>query len=414
MEIEEIAGKIKKAGGKVYLVGGSLRDNVMGRESHDQDYCVTGLSFDEFLEIFPEAIVRGKSFQVFDLYGAEFAIARIERKSGIGHKEFEVYTDKNITIEEDLARRDITINSIAKDVLTGKIIDPYGGTKDIESKCIRATTNCFKEDPLRVYRVARFASCLEFDVEKNTIELMKSLKGELLTLSKERVFEEFRKAIRSNKPSIFFEVLKQADILDVHFLEIYKLIGALQPEKYHPEGDSYVHTMQVLDRVSKMASKEEIRFAGLVHDLGKGATPKNEYPHHYGHDKRGIEEVHKLSKRIGVPSAWEKCGVVSCKEHMLAGTFFKMKPEKQVRLIERVNNTILGLKGLQTVVYADRGSRGDSLDFYKLAKECLKQIDGKYIKEKYNISEKEGIRFKEELHKERVKWMKDCNTNVIF
>ena len=207
---------------------------------------------------------------------------------GFGHKEFEIETGKEITIEEDLARRDITINAIAKDVLTGEVIDPFGGRNDIENKIIRKTTSHFKEDPLRVYRVARIAAQLEFMVDEETIKEMETLKPELLSLSKERVFVEFRKALESNKPSIFFEVLRKANVLEVHFKEIQDLIGALQPKEYHPEGDAFEHTMKVVDKSVEFTSDLRIRFSCLVHDLGKGVTPKEMYPHHYGHDAKGV------------------------------------------------------------------------------------------------------------------------------
>ena len=180
----------------------------MNRQSKDKDYCVTGLTQEEFMQLFPQAKLRGKTFCVFDLQGYEIALARTEKKVGKGHKDFTIETGKEITIEQDLARRDITINAIAQDVLKGEIIDPFFGRKDIENKLIRATSNAFAEDPLRAYRVARFASILNFTVEEGTIELMKRLKNELLTLSKERVYEEFKKSLYSNKPSIFFQVLK--------------------------------------------------------------------------------------------------------------------------------------------------------------------------------------------------------------
>lgn len=216
---------------------------------------------------------------------------------GFGHKEFEIETGEEITIEEDLARRDITINAMAKDVLTGEIIDPFNGRKDIENKMIRATTNHFREDPLRVYRVARIAAQTGFTVEENTLKEMESLKKELTTLSKERVFVEFRKALETSKPSIFFDVLRKANVLRVHFKEIYDLIGSLQPEEYHPEGDSYNHTMIVVDKSVELTNDVAIRFACLVHDLGKGVTPKEMYPHHYGHDEKGVELVGNLGNR---------------------------------------------------------------------------------------------------------------------
>lgn len=312
----EIAEKIKQAGGNLYIVGGAVRDEIIGKQGKDEDYCITGISKEDFIELFPDARYQGKSFGVFILEKREFAMARTEEKSGIGHKEFKVETGKEITIGEDLKRRDITVNAIAKDVLSGEIIDPYNGIKDIKEKRIRAVSKAFKEDPLRVYRTARFAAELKFEVEDNTLELMYSLKNELLTLSKERVFEELRKALNTDTPSIFFEVLKKANILEVHFKEIYDLIGAIQPEKYHPEGDSFNHTMIALDNSAKITKDEKIRFATLVHDLGKGKTPKEMYPHHYGHEERGIEPLKILAKRIGVPKIWKEYALTAIKEHM--------------------------------------------------------------------------------------------------
>ena len=158
--ILEIANKIKKEGGNLYLVGGAVRDQLLGRQVCDKDYCVTGITSKKFQELFPKAKSRGKSFEVFQLYGQEFAMSRTEKKQGKGHKEFEIQTGEQITIKEDLARRDITINSMAQDCLTGELIDLYGGREDLKNKTIRATTKSFSEDPLRVYRVARMAAIL--------------------------------------------------------------------------------------------------------------------------------------------------------------------------------------------------------------------------------------------------------------
>ena len=409
--IKEIAIKIKNAGGTLYLVGGAVRDKILQKEVFDKDYCVTGLSNTEFEGLFPNAHIRGKSFPVYDMENCEFALARKELKVTKGHKGFKFNTGKNITIEEDLARRDITINSIAENVLTGEIIDPFNGRLDIENKVIRKTTDAFKEDPLRVYRVARFASELNFKVEKLTIQMMNELKGELNSLSKERVFCEFRKALATEKPSIFFYVLKEAGVLDIHFKEIYDLIGSIQPIEYHPEGDSYNHTMIVVDNSAKLTDNLEIRYASLVHDLGKGLTPKEILPHHYGHDERGVEPERKLSNRIGVPTSWKKAGITSCKEHMRGGIFSQMTPAKQVSFIERVEKSVLGLHGLQIVVYCDKNRTGTLSEekrkkctFEQIGQELLTKINGEYIKEKYkNI---QGQEFGEKLHQERVRWMK--------
>lgn len=354
MTIEEIAKKIKNAGGTLYLVGGAVRDKIMKRPIKDEDYCVTGITSENFKKIFPEARTQGKSFEVYILENKEFAMARTETKTGIGHKEFKITTNKDISIEEDLSRRDLSVNAIAEDVLTGKIIDPFEGIKAIKEKTLKAVTSKFKEDPLRVYRVARFSAELEFEVEKRTLDMMHELREELLTLSKERVFEEFRKALKTDKPSIFFKVLKEAKVLDIHYKEIYDLIGALQPEKYHPEGDAFNHTMLALDNSAKITKDEKIRFCALVHDLGKGTTPKEMYPHHYGHEERGIEPLKQLTKRIGIPNEWKNCGQTAIKEHMRGGIFYELSIPKQVSLIERVDKSRLGLEGLQLVVYADR------------------------------------------------------------
>lgn len=408
MDIEEIANIIKQNGGNLYLVGGAVRDELIGKTIYDRDYCVTGISKEKFTMLFPKTRALGKSFEVFEMEHSQFALARKEIKTGIGHKEFEIKTGENITIEEDLARRDITINAIAKDVLTGEIIDPYNGRKDIEEKVIRATTDAFSEDPLRVYRVARFVATTGFNVEEDTLKLMENLKNELTTLSKERVFAEFKKALESNKPSLFFDTLKKANVLDVHFKEIYDLIGALQPIEYHPEGDSYNHTMMVVDKSIELTDDVAIRFACLVHDLGKGVTPSKMYPHHYNHDINGVEPVKNLGERIGVPTKWIKYGKVAAREHMRGGIFYKMTPAKKVSFIERVSKSGLGLHGLQVVVIADKCSSRTTeisdISFEKIGKECISKINGKFLKEK---GIKEGKDFKDKLHNERVQWMKE-------
>ena len=405
-DIREIAKTINLNGGNLYLVGGAVRDELLGIKIHDEDYSVTGISFEEFKKLFPMAYVRGKDFPVFSIDNKEFAIARKERKIGIGHKDFDVETDKKITIEQDLERRDITINAIAKEVLTSKIIDPFGGIEDLKSKTIRAVSSHFEEDPLRVYRVARFASQFDFKVDENTIIMMTSLKNELASLSVERVYNEFSKALLTDKPSIFFDVLKQSNVLDVHFKEIYDLIGAEQPPKYHPEGDSYNHTMIVLDKVANKTKELEIRFSALVHDLGKGTTPKEEYPHHFNHEKRGAELVKNMGKRLKLPTRLIKCGVTSCLEHMRGGIFDKMTTTKKVKFIERVNSTILGLDGLQIIVDADdmTSENNNSNQFAKLGHEIINCTNGNEIMKKYGITE--GKEVANKMHEVRVKYLK--------
>ena len=446
MDIKMIAEKINEYGGKLYLVGGAVRDKILNRQNNDEDYCITGISSQDFLKMFPSAITKGKFFEVYELDGKEFAIARTEKKhdknSKNEHTNFIISTHKSITIEEDLERRDITINAIAQDVLTGKIIDPFNGIKDIENRIIRATSLAFNEDPLRVYRVARIATELEFNVDENTIKLMQKSKKQLATVSGERVIAEFKKSLNANYPSIFFQILKQADLLNVHFEEIQNLIGALQPEDKHPEGDAFNHTMQVLDftanEIRKLKIEEnkyEILFGALVHDLGKGATPKEEYPHHYNHDVNGVKLVWKLGERIKAPIRWIKAGETVCREHMKGGIFNNMTPQKQVGFLERVSKTVIGLQGLQIIVNADKISRikmtnendivenskkyiqeindqqeqinirKRNMDFEQIGKKCLQEINGKIIAEKYKINP--GIKLAERLHQDRIQWIEN-------
>lgn len=411
-DIKEIAKKIQSKGGNLYLVGGAVRDELLGIPKHDEDYSVTGISYDEFKELFTNAIIRGKDFPVFEIDNKEFAIARKERKIGLGHTNFDIETDKKITIEEDLKRRDITINAIAKEVMTNKIIDPYNGIEDLKNCIIRAVSSHFVEDPLRVYRVARFSSQFNFKVEENTLKMMSTLKNELSCLSVERVYNEFSKALLTNKPSIFFEVLKKAKVLDIHFKEIYNLINSEQPLKYHPEGDAYNHTMIVLDKVAdttikfENTRKLELRFAALVHDFGKGTTPKEEYPHHINHEQKGAELVRIMGKRLKLPTRLIKCGEISCLEHMRGGIFDKMTIPKKVSFIERINKTILGLDGLQIIVDADNMSEDlNKNKFDALGCEVINCINGNQVMQKYGITD--GIQIANKLHEVRVSYLKN-------
>ena len=408
MEILEIAKRIEQTGGNLYLVGGAVRDKLLGKACYDEDFCVTGLSKEEFEKIFPESVCRGKAFPVYEIEGKEFALARKEKKIDTGHKGFEIETGKEITIEEDLQRRDITINAIAEEVLTGKIIDPFDGKKDIEKKKIRMVSRAFKEDPLRVYRVARFAANLEFEVEEQTIKQMKVLRQELNTLSAERVFMEFKKALGSKKPSIFFQILRKAQVLDVHFKEIYDLIGSLQPKEYHPEGDSYNHTMLVVDYSTVLTQDLSIRFACLVHDLGKGVTPKEMQPHHYGHDEKGVSLVESLGKRLVIPKKWIECGKTAAKYHMKGGIFNQMTAAKQVDFITNVQKSKLGLEGMKIVVLCDKNRTGafpTDIMFEEIGKKCLEEVTGKCIIEKYKIEG--GKEVQERLRQERIAWIKN-------
>ena len=395
MEITEIAKVINKNGGRLYLVGGYVRDKLMGKTPKDIDFCIVILTPDRFSKLFPSAFSKGAFFPVFQFQGYEFAFARRETKTNLGHKGFNVDIN-NVTIEDDLLRRDITINSMAIDVLTNELIDPFNGKDDLTNNILRATSNHFLEDPLRVYRVAQFATRFNFSIDDNTKELMKSMKDELLTLSAERVFEELRKALKSDTPSIFFNVLKDLDLLDVHFAEIYDLIGVIQPEIYHPEGDAYVHSLMVLDGVAKKPNDEKVRLAGVLHDIGKAKTTKNILPHHYEHDKNGKEPARNLCNRLKVPNSWKKLVLVTVNEHMRAGIFDKMSVAKKVSFLER---NISFLNELEIIAKVD--SKNENLIFAEIGEDMVKAVNGNTV----NLPNSEKA--KELLHNARVSWLKN-------
>ncbi len=381
-KILQIAQEIYQKGGRLYLVGGAVRDEIIGTNTHDKDYCVTGLSSKEFLEILPEAKIIGKEFPVFVYEGIEFALARSEKKVSKGYKGFSIITNKNITIEEDLKRRDITINAIAKDVLTGKIVDPYNGIDDIKQKIIRPVSKAFLEDPLRAYRAARFAAKYNFNLAEYTIEMMYKLKDELKTLSCERVFEELKKVLQVAKPSIFFECLKSANILDVHFKEIYDLINVPQPKEYHPEGDVFNHTMIVLDKVAYNIKDESIRFAALCHDFGKALTPSNILPQHIDHDVRGEHPINSMCDRLKLPNDWRKKAIFTSKYHMKVAIIKQMRPFKQAKLLNIIKKSPITLEQMEIIVNADEMLNRGKVEFADIAKIVFSKVNGKTLNQK--------------------------------
>lgn len=297
-------------GFEVYLVGGAVRDGLLGLKIYDRDWVVVGATPEEMLaEGFQQV---GKDFPVFlhPKSREEYALARTERKAGVGYHGFEVFADPSVTLEEDLIRRDLTINAMAESA-TGVMVDPYGGQEDLKKKQLRHVSAAFAEDPLRVLRVARFAAklaCLEFEVAPETQVLMARMVqgGELADLTPERVWQEMVKAFNTPTPSVFFDVLNSVGAVELLFPELFALQGVAQPEKHHPEGDAWIHTMMVLDAAARLSDDPMVRFAALVHDLGKGLTPKALWPKHHGHEAAGVPVVAQLCERYHVPKKWQQ------------------------------------------------------------------------------------------------------------
>ncbi len=357
MDEKDFCKKILEMGGHCYIVGGWVRDRVIGVTPKDKDYVVCGLTEESFRNSFKDCQQVGKSFPVFQipLEGeyCEVALARKERKCGSGYKGFKVEFNPEITIYEDLYRRDTRINAMAFDPLTGEIIDPYGGELDIKNKIIHPVSEHFKEDPVRALRAARQAAVTEFNLSDDCIEAMKSCRAEIENEPSERIFHEMELALASRKPSMFFNSLRTAGLLDVVFPEIAKLIGKTQPAQYHPEGDAYVHSMMVLDKTAKKTDNVIARFAALVHDLGKGLTPEEMLPHHYDHENRGVEALNMWAGRMNMPKLWYNCAIFVITEHMRAPLLKKLS--KIVDFIVSLNKWPLKIDDFLAIIESDHG-----------------------------------------------------------
>lgn len=344
MKIHQFSETLTANQANGYLVGGAVRDKQIGLSPKDHDYCVTGLDQASFESLFPSAELQGKDFPVYrmDIQGefCEVALARSERKVGSGHKGFVIQASPSITIEDDLSRRDLTINAMAECLHTGDVIDPFYGQMDLQNGVLRATTDAFAEDPLRVYRTARFAAKFGFEVDAATIQTMSGLKSELSSLSIERVIEETKKAMLCDTPSSFFRSLNDADLLDVHFPEIADLVGLQQNPRFHPEGDVFEHTMQVLDATRILAERIPVSdmhatmFSALLHDVGKKPTASTNAvtgaPTFHSHEKMGVPIAKDFLKRFKI-GGMQKSVLFNVENHMVMhGAFSEMKPSKAV------------------------------------------------------------------------------------
>ena len=301
---------------EIYLVGGAVRDRLLGLPVQDRDWVVVGAT--------PEAMsargfrLVGADFPVFlhPETKEEYALARTERKSGRGYKGFTVYAGPEVTLEDDLRRRDLTINAMAEDA-SGRLIDPFGGAADLKRRILRHVSPAFVEDPLRVLRVARFAARFDFAVAPETLALMGEIvaQGEMEQLVPERAWTEIERALSEPRPRRFLEVLRECGALARILPEVDALFGVPQSPEHHPEIDTGVHTLLVLDQATRLSPDARVRFAALTHDLGKGATPMTEWPKHRGHEERSVELVRQLCQRLKAPNEYRDLAVLVARYH---------------------------------------------------------------------------------------------------
>ena len=326
---------------QIYLVGGAVRDELLGLPARERDWVVVGARPEELQAQGFKPV--GKDFPVFlhPQSGEEYALARTERKTGPGYRGFQTLFSPDVTLEQDLERRDLTINAIAKDP-SGALIDPYGGQRDLRDRVLRHVSGAFVEDPVRVLRVARFAARfapLGFKVAPETLDLMREIaaRGELDALVSERVWQETQRALEMPAPARFFEVLRDANALPVIFPELHALFGVPQPEQWHPEIDTGVHTLMVVEQAAKLSDDPVVRFAALTHDLGKGTTPPSEWPRHVAHEQRGVALVEGLCDRLKIPNAYRELAVLTSRYHLLAHRATELRPSTLLDLLEHLD-----------------------------------------------------------------------------
>ena len=404
---------------KTYLVGGAVRDKLLDYPVHERDWVVVGATPEQMLQLGYQQV--GKDFPVFlhPETHEEYALARTERKTAPGYKGFVVHADPDVTLEQDLQRRDLTINAIAMDE-TGQLVDPYHGQRDLQQKILRHVSEAFSEDPVRILRVARFAARyahLGFTLADETLALMQSMvaAGEVDALIPERVWQEMQRALGERNPEVFIQVLRDCHGLEKILPEIDCLYGIPQPEQFHPEIDTGVHTMMVLQQAVKLSHKTTVRFAALVHDLGKCLTPKQYWPSHRGHEEKGVPVIEKLCQRLRIPNEHKDLAVLASRFHLNVHRAFELRPDTLVKILEKLDGLrkperfedfllvcsadIHGRKELEDQPYPQA-------DYFRQAMATVRDVDISELKQQ-NLDGKamaEGIR---RLRVEAIKTLKE-------
>jgi tRNA nucleotidyltransferase (CCA-adding enzyme) len=323
----------------VYLVGGAVRDALLGLPVHERDWVVVGATPEELARAGYQSV--GREFPVFlhPQTHEEYALARLERKVAPGYRGFTTEFSPDVTLAEDLKRRDLTINAMAQSE-GGEIIDPYGGQADLAARILRHVSEAFLEDPVRILRIARFAARfapLGFKIAPETMELMRRMTrdGEVSALVPERVWQESERALKEAEPQVFFETLRECGALAVIFPEVDALFGVPQPPRWHPEIDTGVHVMLALHYAAQRGASLHVRFAVLTHDLGKARTPREHWPSHHGHEELSVAPIEALCARLKVPNACRELAILTARQHTLVHRALELKPATVLTLLEK-------------------------------------------------------------------------------
>lgn len=396
---------------KTYLVGGAVRDALLNLPVKDKDWVVVGASPEEMLSQGYEQV--GRDFPVFlhPETHQEYALARTERKSGSGYTGFVCYSAPDVTLEQDLQRRDLTINAIAQDE-QGRLYDPYSGKADLDQRLLRHVSAAFNEDPLRVLRVARFAARfahLNFVVAEETQALMRWMaeSGELNTLTPERVWKETEKALETRNPQVYFQVLRDCGALAVLFPELDNLYGVPAPAKWHPEIDTGIHTLMTLAIAAQLSPDIAVRFATLFHDVGKALTPPEKWPSHHGHGPAGVPLVAALCQRLRVPNAIRDLALLVTEFHDLVHTVERQSAETLVALFDRIDAWRKPQRVEQIALTSEADARG------RTGFESNAYPQGDYLRQAFevvlSVSTREvvaagfkGMEVREELNRRRI------------
>ncbi len=344
------------------MVGGAVRDKLLGLTPKERDWVVVGATVEDMTARGYRLV--GKDFPVFlhPENHEEYALARTERKTAPGYHGFSVHAAPDVTLEQDLLRRDLTVNAIAE-TPDGRLIDPFGGQRDLRDRILRHVSPAFVEDPVRILRVARFAARfipLGFRIAGETMQLMREMveAGEIDALVAERVWAETGRALSTDNPAHYFEVLRDCGALARLLPEIDRLFGVPQPEKHHPEIDTGVHTMLVLTQAARLSPDPEVRFAALVHDLGKGTTPKEEWPRHIAHETRGVPLVKALCKRLRIPNHFRDLALLVTEFHLHYHRAAELRPETLLKLLRRTDALRRPERFEQFILACEADSRG--------------------------------------------------------
>lgn len=406
-EVKDFCRHVIRLGGDPYIVGGYVRDSLLGREPKDVDIVLVNANRNviHFLDKCGECV--GKSFPVWKVGTFEVALARRERKAGRGYRGFISETD-GVSLRDDLFRRDLTINAIALDPVNMQIFDPFHGSDDLNNKILRPVGKHFGEDPVRILRAARFCAELGMSISGELIEAAQPALKELASEPGKRAWNELSRSLNAPKPSIFIDALDRMGALEIVLPEIHALKGRIQPEKYHPEGDAYVHTLEVIDRAAEMGCDNVTMFAALVHDLGKAVTPDDQLPHHYNHEALGVPLVRQMGIRLRIPREYIETGIVTAREHLNVHRFLELRAVKKVRLLVRLGVIHSDLKATRVVLASKADARGRGGTFAQVAYEqgdklleaaqVIRQVKGDQFA---NI--KDPIKLAQKLEQARVK-----------